>query len=147
MQVDRTQEQVAWAAGLFEGEGWWGPRAKTSAEAVLGSTDRDVVDRFASVVGFGSIATEKRADGHKTLYRWSASSASQVKSLIELFWPWLGNAAERTRRPSSRPSKTVAARTPLRRIAPRAIRMTRRTPTSTRVIAVAVSAIGIASTR
>lgn len=91
MQVQRTPEEIAWAAGLFEGEGWWGFRGKTSAEAVIGTTDRDVAERFGDIVGLGSLTVERRTEnGHKTLYRWSVSSAPGVKALIELFWPWLG---------------------------------------------------------
>jgi hypothetical protein len=85
----RTQEQIAWAAGLFEGEGWFGPRAKTSAEAVVGMTDLDVVERFATIMGFGALTVEPRG-ANKTLYRWSACNATDVRALIELFWPYFG---------------------------------------------------------
>lgn len=87
---DQSSTDIAWAAGLFEGEGWWGPRARTSAEAIVGMTDRDVVERFAAVVGVGRISIEERAEGRKTLYRWSVCNAADVRMLIHLFWPWLG---------------------------------------------------------
>jgi hypothetical protein len=89
MHEERTAEQVAWAAGLFEGEGWFGPRAKTSAEAIVGMTDLDVVERFAAIIGCGTITAEPRGP-NKTLYRWSASNALDVRALIELFWPYFG---------------------------------------------------------
>ena len=87
--MDRAQE-IAWAAGVFEGEGWLGIRGKTSAEVVVGMTDRDVVDRFCAVIGRGAVSVEPRQDGHKTLYRWSISNAAHVAEFIALVRPWLG---------------------------------------------------------
>lgn len=67
-------EQIAWAAGLFEGEGTWNayqvkPRGKIQMQARVGMTDRDVVERFAEVIGFGKVYVDSnRPRKEKTLY-------------------------------------------------------------------------------
>jgi hypothetical protein len=95
MTEPTRSEQLAWAAGVFEGEGWIGRRAKHSAELVVGMTDEDVIQRFHEVVGCGAISVEWRKDGHKTLYRWHVARTSEVRVLLTAFLPWLG---ERRRR-------------------------------------------------
>lgn len=89
MHVERNPLDVAWAAGLFEGEGCVHPRGKTSGELTLGSTDRDVVERFRDIVGFGTISTELRPP-HKTLYKWSASNVADCTDVLSAFLPFLG---------------------------------------------------------
>lgn len=90
MQQERNPLDVAWAAGLFEGEGNFTLRAKTSAEAMLGMTDEDVVRRFAVAVGFGSVHREERKAPHRTLFRWSAANAQDARALIAMFLPYFG---------------------------------------------------------
>jgi hypothetical protein len=94
---------VAWAAGLFEGEGCWGLRKDgRNPYAALKMADRDVVERFASIVGFGSMSiTERRSKNpkHSDMWCWQVFNAPQVRQLINLFRPYLGTrrlaAAER----------------------------------------------------
>ena len=89
---------IAWAAGLFEGEGCLSFGHRT-LHATLAMTDVDVVDRFQSIVGFGQ--RRERVDGHrsdprgykhewKTAYVWDASSFEHVQALIAMFWPFFG---------------------------------------------------------
>lgn len=82
---------VAWAAGLFEGEGCWiarPPGNSFSCSARLAMKDEDIVRRFRDVVGFGSV-------GQKTyepfLWSWDAGANFQAfQALGAMFWPWLG---------------------------------------------------------
>jgi hypothetical protein len=91
VQDQPTAIDVAWAAGLFEGEGNLTLRGKSSAEAVIGMTDRDVIEHFLTVVGFGNLTCERRSNPrHNNVYRWSASNATDVRILIEMFLPFLG---------------------------------------------------------
>lgn len=55
--------------------------------------DRDVVERFAEIVGFGSISRVQRKERnpkHSDMWYWQVGNASQVRQLIEMFRPWLG---------------------------------------------------------
>lgn len=98
MHPDRTEAQVAWAAGLFEGEGCWNvyvhPGGKTRMQARLGMTDRDVVERFAAVVGCGSVylndCEANQRKGWKPLHTWAVYEAEKVREVIALLLPYMG---------------------------------------------------------
>lgn len=90
MQMDRNALDVAWAAGLFEGEGCITPRGKTSGEIVIGMTDRDILERVQAVFGVGGITSEERRPPHKTCHRWSVSNAADCTMVLEAMLPWFG---------------------------------------------------------
>lgn len=83
---------IAWAAGLFEGEGCFtsGGSGGAAMRATVTSTDRDVLERFARIVGFGTIL-EKRLGSTKwkPCGTWSAGGDDAV-ALYELLLPHLG---------------------------------------------------------
>jgi hypothetical protein len=82
---------IAWAAGIFEGEGTWCVTKGRSACARMGMRDRDVVERFALIVGFGSIYTNVRPNPkHNDVHYWQVYNAPQVRALIRMFSPYLG---------------------------------------------------------
>lgn len=92
--------QLAWAAGLFEGEGCIsykkGSRKNSPGYCLprisLTSTDRDVIDRFCRVVGAGNVRDIKRknAPSHwKKAWRWEANGKSAV-DIMEAIYPLLG---------------------------------------------------------
>lgn len=90
---------IAWAAGLFEGEGTIGSYSSgrngagqsITAHLRLGMTDRDVVERFAQVVGFGAIHVRPPGtNGHKAIFAWQAYGFEKAQALTAMFWPWLG---------------------------------------------------------
>jgi hypothetical protein len=83
-----TRDEIAWAAGLFEGEGcfaWTG-----TPSVILGMTDRDIVERFAAIVGFGLLYEEPRRPPEQTLYRWRANGFENVQAVLAMLWQWLG---------------------------------------------------------
>lgn len=91
-------EQVAWAAGLFEGEGSIAYHGKTSVSLVVGMTDEDVVRRFAEIIGSGSVRFEERQSkgkGHLDLHRWELSRRDDVEAILLLLLPWLGSRRSR----------------------------------------------------
>jgi len=95
--------ELAWASGLFEGEGTIGfYRAGRNgsgrsivAQAALGMTDRDSVDRFQWAVGIGRIYVRPgstRVSGvvEKTAYVWHVNSFESVQALVAMLWCGLG---------------------------------------------------------
>ncbi len=94
-----TSLEIAWAAGLFEGEGCWNvytrKSGKLQVQARLTMTDRDVVERFASIIGCGSTRASHtpsaRARGDKPLTEWYVYEAERVREVIRLFLPYLGD--------------------------------------------------------
>lgn len=91
MRTDPSPEQVAWAAGLFEGEGCITARGKTSGELVIGMTDLDVLERFQAIMGVGGITVEYRQPPHQDCYRWSVCNAADSTFVLGLLLPWLSS--------------------------------------------------------
>lgn len=94
-----SAEEVAWAAGLFEGEGWFtagrsigkaGVR-RVTGQAGLASTDKDVLDRFARIVGVGRVNPKiPNGYGHKAQWVWMAQSIAEFAYVVNLLGPFLG---------------------------------------------------------
>ena len=98
-----TPEEVAWAAGLFEGEGTFVFSAQR-ARASMASTDEDVLRRFHVIVGVGGIGpVSPRKPHHKPAWQWWANGA-EAEIVFNLLSPWLG------RRRLARGASVVAAR-------------------------------------
>jgi hypothetical protein len=86
---------LAWAAGLFEGEGCFFIDEHRNGHRYprlqLGMADADVVERFASLVGYGKIRLrERQREGWSTIYEWSVKDARGVMAVTLMLLPWLG---------------------------------------------------------
>lgn len=61
----------------------------------VGMTDRDVVERFADLMGCGAIyeqSYENTATPHwKTKYAWMCTKTADCRRILELFLPHLGH--------------------------------------------------------
>jgi hypothetical protein len=89
--------EVAWAAGLFEGEGSFHTHRHRSANehvyarATLAMTDEDVVRRFHRIVGVGKVLCRAECrPGRKPIWRWAAQSRQAYAHVVALFEPFLG---------------------------------------------------------
>src|SRR5436190_8149841 len=102
--------QVAWSAGLFEGEGCIHLRATSSGRLrtvlILRMADEDVVRRFAATVGSGRVrgplAVAK--PHHRPNYEWRLYRWAEVEELLRAMLPHFGErrsakAAEALRNP------------------------------------------------
>lgn len=93
MHIDR--EELAWAAGLFEGEGCITGQVCNKKfyypKAFLIMTDFDVVVRFQEALGFGSFVLRlARREGWKDQLEVNVCSFEKFQQLVCLLWPWLG---------------------------------------------------------
>ncbi|MFA7101176.1 MAG: LAGLIDADG family homing endonuclease [Bacilli bacterium] len=89
-----TERNLAWAAGLFEGEGCFyasyhekrkdGTRIFHTLASVA-QNDIGLLEQFRNVVGFGRIAI---GSNQKTHY-WYATRVGEAAKLLEWFRPWL----------------------------------------------------------
>lgn len=85
-----TPTDIAWAAGLFEGEGCIAEHTGGWGLQLL-MTDADVVLRFEAIAGAGSTNARKPApENHKIVYVWRTRRAQEVERLLGLFLPYLG---------------------------------------------------------
>lgn len=117
-------EQVAWAAGLFEGEGsivHFRVAAPTAARPdyrkwkrglLLGMTDADdVVRRFHDLVGVGRVRRQPGKAAHSDVWIWEVTRWMDTEPLLRVLLPHfgdrrseaalalLGNPPTRTHRP------------------------------------------------
>ena len=76
---------IEWATGLFEGEGC----ITTGHRLHLAMTDKDAVEDFARVIGYG-YAREQLRPGRQTQYEWSVSRKSIVRDTLEKMLPYFG---------------------------------------------------------
>ena len=85
---------IAWFTGLFEGEGCIhkDPRSN-SIRLTLNSTDLDVLERFASMAGCGTLKPinfPKKRQHYKPAWVWCLHTAVDVKRLLVEMLPLLG---------------------------------------------------------
>lgn len=88
---------IAWAVGLFEGEGCimffkQKHHVLTHVRLALAMTDKDVVDRFCRIVECGKVSPEQRRPkpNHKSVYVWQISNRHDVERILLAFRPWFG---------------------------------------------------------
>ena len=82
---------MAWAAGLFEGEGCIHVARDKYGQLSMSSTDRDVLERFCAVVGVGAIYQRaQQKPHHKPAWQWGTGRLSDVQHVLGLLRPWLG---------------------------------------------------------
>jgi len=91
----RPDTEIAWAAGLFEGEGCitcTHPKSRRYRywHLTLSSADRDVVERFARIAACGSVSTVKVKPGRKPLWRWNCTREHEITELLSILLPYLG---------------------------------------------------------
>lgn len=91
-----SEAEIAWAAGLFEGEGCIvispGATGQLRVALHLASTDLDVVETFHRIVGAGGIhkKTKKVKSHHKQQYQWGLGTNAQCDRILRLLVPWFG---------------------------------------------------------
>lgn len=89
-----NEQDVAWAAGVFEGEGSLYLRNVSSgkyATAEVKMTDEDIVRRFAAIVGVGNVYFKpERRLNWKNCWAWTVNGKAGVSKVGEMFRPWLG---------------------------------------------------------
>lgn len=93
--VPGSDLEIAWAAGLFEGEGTISSKPQgqrgSGAQLRLGMNDRDVVERFRSIVGCGGLYAHKPGTGStKPNWTWYVYEAEKVSEILTAFLPYLG---------------------------------------------------------
>jgi hypothetical protein len=89
--------ELAWAAGLFEGEGSIYAEPKNGRHYLrfcLSTTDKDVIDRFAAVMECGKVYGPY-AGTNKQRYDWRTKNHGDAVRAATLLWPWLGERREK----------------------------------------------------
>lgn len=93
-----TDVNRAWVAGILEGEGCFSIRTMQKKTGTyhafcvkLAMTDRDIVERFHSIVGFGKFRGPVVQGGvYKDIYIWTITGQKKVKEMCEAMLPLMG---------------------------------------------------------
>jgi hypothetical protein len=95
--MNATRDELSWAAGLFEGEGCLSSSISNKRyqlrtfRARLNMVDKDVVARFATILGFGALRIlPQKNPKHQTQWVWYATRYEHFQALIAILWPWFG---------------------------------------------------------
>jgi len=85
-----TNEELAWAAGFFDGEGCFTnshDRRRSYVvcrpTACITQKDCQILGKFARIVGMGKIYL------HMSGWQWTLARWADVEWLMCLLWPWL----------------------------------------------------------
>jgi hypothetical protein len=105
MKPMASSEEIAWAAGLFEGEGCISHMQRGSGldlQIALAMTDEEVVRRFDAVVDRGRVYGPYLPPSHgsrrKQFWRWAARGDT-AHDVLDLIGPWLmSRRSEQARR-------------------------------------------------
>ena len=97
----KPEQQIAWACGLFEGEGCISvtrqPNPKHPERLYwmryvgVSSTERETLERFQDAVGMGKVngPYKNGKRNEKPIYHWKAQGYGEMKRLIAMFYPYL----------------------------------------------------------
>src|SRR5947207_13660201 len=87
------REELAWAAGLFDGEGSTTYHGRKPTHSVvklqIAQVDRRVLDQFARIVKCGRVYGPHPHGRHRPLYYFVANSFEEVQAVIAMLWVWL----------------------------------------------------------
>lgn len=91
-----TESEVAWLAGLFDGEGCIKFSGKSSAYLVISMSDLDILEKALERTGAGNIYSSRApSENRKPMWEWSVCQKIQVELLIKLIYPWLGSRRQK----------------------------------------------------
>ena len=87
-------EQIAWASGIFEGEGWIkkDKRRERAYEVAIKMSDFDVLQRLQQAFNAGNVSanTVPNNPRHKQLYVWRVCNRKDIIKVLTLMLPYLG---------------------------------------------------------
>lgn len=89
---ERTHE-VAWAAGLFEGEGCISKQSGATKRCVrlnIDSTDLDVLERLPRIFTVGTITGPTCIANRKPIWHYNINKQGDILMVMELIGPFLG---------------------------------------------------------
>jgi hypothetical protein len=89
-----NREELAWAAGFYDGEGCLGifkNKRGLMLHMDIGQVDRAVLDRFQAAVELGNVAGPylKKNPNHAPSYSWDACGFEKCQAVVAKLWHWL----------------------------------------------------------
>ena len=92
--IGQRYTDIVWAAGLFEGEGYICPDKRRKCYWTMGieMTDKDVLDRYANVIGSNLLRPRKTMKKLQKKQSWIVvtTKRSEVLRILKMFLPHFG---------------------------------------------------------
>jgi len=91
-----SASDIAWAAGLFEGEGsisCYPIKCRINSirtDISLASTDKDVIDKFCSIIGVGDVKGPRLIENRKPIYYWEVQNFRDCMYVLGQIYDLLG---------------------------------------------------------
>ncbi len=83
-------EDIAYMAGIFDGEGWFSTNKQGGPRASIAMTDFDVIERIQSKAGIGRINTRPAKGNNKEQRQWVIAVHEELENFIYALLPFLG---------------------------------------------------------
>lgn len=100
LEFNSVQEQYAWLAGFFEGEGSWSVYARRPEYPTLsfratitqkGLNGVKLLEKVIEITGFGSISKRLNvSDPDEVMYSWATNRHGEVEKLFNMIGSYLG---------------------------------------------------------
>lgn len=101
-----TETEIAWAQGLFEGEGcatfgrYGATPGAIQPRLAVEMADEEIVRRFHEVVGVGRVYSKNaRQEAHRPTWIWVATAHADVLAALDILQPGLGSRRQEQIRP------------------------------------------------
>lgn len=98
-EFSATPEQIAWFAGLFEGEGTLYKRIdnrpgrhSTTWHLSLAMSDDDIIQHIQSIFGGNTYCANltKKKPTYKTMFQWSVGKTDLIFKIVSAIYPYMG---------------------------------------------------------
>ncbi len=85
-------QQIAWAAGVFEGEGciYILKCRPHCANLQVSMTDLDILQRLQQLFGGNIYEKKKQQPHHKPLWTWQLARKKEIAKVLTQLLPWFG---------------------------------------------------------
>jgi hypothetical protein len=87
--VTIARMNIAWAGGLYCGEGSATASKGRYPQVTMGQKNREVLDLFCAAVGIGKVFGPYEQQGRCPMYVWRVTGRDRVRAVADLLWPWL----------------------------------------------------------
>lgn len=86
-----TRENLAWLAGLVEGEGCFQYSKSKCLSIAVAMTDEDVLRKAHLIAGVGHVyGPSRKRPGRKIYWRWTVARQAESYALMIALYSWLG---------------------------------------------------------
>lgn len=82
--------EIAWLAGILEGEGTFDVMEGKYIRITCGMTDKDIIERVQKIVNAGSVKTYTKSLPRKPLHVWTLCSQREVLDVLCAITPLMG---------------------------------------------------------